>query len=145
MSKTLTRELERQGVKIKTKCKVQSITRNGDSVNTVYVDEKGNESNVESEICLVAIGRGPLTEKIGLETTRIQTEKGYIVVNGMMETDEPGVYAIGDCVWTPLLAHTASAEGIVAAEHIAGLSPAAIEYDHTPWCVYCEPPVALWA
>ena len=142
VSKTLTRELERQGVKIKTKCKVQSITRNGDSVNTVYVDEKGNESNVESEICLVAIGRGPLTEKIGLETTRIQTEKGYIVVNGMMETDEPGVYAIGDCVWTPLLAHTASAEGIVAAEHIAGLSPAAIEYDHTPWCVYCEPPVA---
>ena len=142
VSKTLTRELERQGVNIKTKCKVQSITRNGEVVNTVYVDEKGNESTVESEICLVAIGRGPLTEKIGLETTRIQTEKGYIVVNGMMETDEPGVYAIGDCVWTPLLAHTASAEGIVAAEHIAGLSPAAIEYDHTPWCVYCEPPVS---
>ncbi len=142
VSKTLTRELERQGVKIMTKCKVQSITRNGEVVNTVYMDEKGNESTVESEICLVAIGRGPLTEKIGLETTRIQTEKGYIVVNGMMETDEPGVYAIGDCVWTPLLAHTASAEGIVAAEHIAGLSPAAIEYDHTPWCVYCEPPVS---
>jgi dihydrolipoamide dehydrogenase len=142
VSKTLTKELERQGVKIKTKCKVQSIQREGDSVKTVYVDEKGNESNVDSEICLVAIGRGPLTKRIGLESTRVQTEKGYIIVNGMMETDEPGVYAIGDCVWTPLLAHTASAEGIVAAEHIAGLAPAAIEYDHTPWCVYCEPPVA---
>jgi dihydrolipoamide dehydrogenase len=142
VSTTLTKELERQGVKIKTKCKVKSIQREGDSVKTVYVDEKGNESNVDSEICLVAIGRGPLTERIGLESTRVQTEKGYIIVNGMMETDEPGVYAIGDCVWTPLLAHTASAEGVVAAEHIAGLAPAAIEYDHTPWCVYCEPPVA---
>jgi dihydrolipoamide dehydrogenase len=142
VSATLTKELERQGVKIKTKCKVKSIQREGDSVKTVYVDEKGNESNVDSEICLVAIGRGPLTERIGLESTRVQTEKGYIIVNGMMETDEPGVYAIGDCVWTPLLAHTASAEGVVAAEHIAGLAPAAIEYDHTPWCVYCEPPVA---
>tara|TARA_Y100001954_G_C15809049_1_gene604206 strand:+ start:1803 stop:3224 length:1422 start_codon:yes stop_codon:yes gene_type:complete len=143
-SKLLTREMERQGTSIKTKCMVQSIERTGDTVKTVFKDEKGQENTVESELCLVAIGRGPLTENIGLENTRVKTEKGYIVVNGMMETDEPGIYAIGDCVWTPLLAHTASAEGIVAAEHIAGESPAAIEYDHTPWCVYCEPPVA-WA
>ena len=97
-SKLLTREMERQGTSIKTKCMVQSIERTGDTVKTVFKDEKGQENTVESELCLVAIGRGPLTENIGLENTRVKTEKGYIVVNGMMETDEPGIYAIGDCV-----------------------------------------------
>lgn len=139
VSKHLERELKRHSIDIQTKAKVKSIENVGAAAKVVYTGADGQDVTLEADHCLVAIGRAPLTEGIGLDTTRATTDRGYINVNGMMETDEPGLYAIGDCVPTPWLAHVGSSEGIIAAEHIAGMAPAALNYVHTPSAVYCEP------
>lgn len=149
-SKLLHRELERQGSDIKTNVKVTSIENKGTSASTTFEDESGKKHTVDSEMVLVAVGRPPLSQGIGLESTRVQLGRGdFIETDSMMQTAEPGIYAIGDCVNTPWLAHVASAEGLIAAEHIGaqrGLCemPAALNYVHTPSCVYSEPPIA-WA
>ncbi len=91
---------------------------------------------------LSAIGRSPVTQEIGLENTKVKLERGFIQVDEMMRTPEPNVYAIGDCIPTAMLAHVASAEGIVAVEHIAGKNPPAINYDRIPSATYCYPEVA---
>jgi dihydrolipoamide dehydrogenase len=147
-SKLLADELGKQGCEIKTEVKVTSIERKGSEVYTSYQNADGTQATLTTEYILVAVGRPPLTQGIGLETTKAQLDKaGFVGVDGMMQTAEPGLYAIGDCVNTPWLAHVASAEGMIAVEHIAstmglGPKPAALNYDHTPSCVYSEPPLA---
>jgi dihydrolipoamide dehydrogenase len=148
-SKVLADELSKQGCDIKTEVKVNAIERKGNEIHTNYTNKDGTAATVTSEYILVAVGRPPLTQGIGLETTKITVDKGgFINVDGMMQTAEPGVYAIGDCVNTPWLAHVASAEGMIAVEHVAfqlgktKTKPAALNYDHTPSCVYSDPPVA---
>lgn len=142
-SKMLTRELERQGCEIKTEVSVNAVTAKDGVASTTFTDKEGKQHSVDSEVVLVAVGRPPLTEGIGLETTQAKVGRGgFIEVDEMMQTAEPGVYAIGDCVATPWLAHVASAEGMIAVEHIAGEEPAPLNYDHTPSCVYSEPPIA---
>ncbi|MCP4499873.1 MAG: dihydrolipoyl dehydrogenase [Deltaproteobacteria bacterium] len=142
MSKALTKELERQGCEIKTGVMVKQVENKGDHA-TVSFDDNGTVGTVDAEVVLVSAGRPPLTENIGLETTRAKLDpRGFIEIDGMMQSAEPGIYAIGDCVNTPWLAHIASSEGIIAAEHIAGDNPAALNYDHTPCCIYSEPPLA---
>jgi dihydrolipoamide dehydrogenase len=144
-SKLLDRELGRQGCDIKCNVKVTSVDNKGSSAITTFEDADGKSHTVDSEIVLVAVGRPPLSEGIGLESTSVALGRGgFIEVDGMMQTAQQGVYAIGDCVNTPWLAHVASAEGVIAVEHMAGEQPAALNYDHTPSCVYSEPPVA-WA
>ncbi len=114
-------------------------TPNGAKV-TVKV---GNEvKTLEAEMVLSAIGRSPVTQEIGLENTKVKLERGFIQVDEMMRTAEPNVYAIGDVVPTAMLAHLASAEGIVAVEHIAGKNPPAINHDRVPSATYCYPEVA---
>lgn len=141
-AKLLSRELGRQNCDIKTEVRVTGTKKKKKSVVTTYEDKAGKSHEVESEILLVAVGRPALSEGIGLESTKVEVERGFIKVDGMMQTAEPGVFAIGDCVNTPWLAHVASNEGMIAAEYIAGVKPAALNYDHTPSCVYSEPPVA---
>jgi dihydrolipoamide dehydrogenase len=103
----------------------------------------GNElKTLEAEMVLSAIGRSPVTQEIGLENTKVKLERGFIQVDEMMRTAEPNVYAIGDVVPTAMLAHLASAEGIVAVEHIAGKNPPAINHDRVPSATYCYPEVA---
>jgi dihydrolipoamide dehydrogenase len=97
---------------------------------------------IEGEVLLVAVGRRPLTDDVGLSGTGVALDRGYVTVDGYMRTGEPGVYAIGDVVNTPLLAHVASAEGILAVEHMAGREVRPINYDHIPGATYCEPEVA---
>ena len=99
------------------------------------------ETTLETEVLLVAIGRAPVTEDCGLDQVGIATDKGYVPVNGVMQTSVPNVYAIGDIVNTPWLAHVASAEGILAVEHMAGQDVRPLDYDQTPSCTYCEPEV----
>jgi dihydrolipoamide dehydrogenase len=148
-SKLLADELGKQGCEIKTSVKVTGIERKGDQVFTAYQNEDGTTATLTTEYILIAVGRPPLTQGIGLETTKAQTDKaGFVVTDGMMQTAEPGLFAIGDCVNTPWLAHVASAEGMIVAEFIAHqqgkseTAPAALNYDHTPSCVYSEPPMA---
>ena len=102
-----------------------------------------NESRtLEAEMLLSAVGRSPVTQEIGLENTQVKLERGFIQVDEMMRTGEPNVYAIGDVLATPMLAHLASAEGIVAVEHLAGKNPPSINYDRIPSATYCYPEVA---
>jgi len=148
-SKLLADELNKQGCDIKTEVKVTSVERKGNDIFTSYQNKDGTTATLTTEYILIAVGRPPLTQNIGLETTKAQTDKaGFIAIDGMMQSAEPGLYAIGDCVNTPWLAHVASAEGMIAVEHIAfasgkyNVKPAALNYDHTPSCVYSEPPMA---
>jgi dihydrolipoamide dehydrogenase len=108
---------------------------------------EGESVTLTAEKVLVAVGRGPVTDGLGLESTRIRMEKGYVRVNESLETDEPGVYAIGDVVTVngkahPQLAHVASHEGIGVAERLAGKGTPPLDYDKVPSATYCQPEVA---
>lgn len=141
-SKELGIQLEAQGVKFFTEVSVTKIDAKAKAVQIHYSNKKGENSVVDSEYVLVAVGRAPLTNDIGLEKTKAKTDRGFVAVNKFMQSDEPSIYAIGDCVNTPWLAHIASAEGLLAVRHIAKKGPTPINYDHTPSCVYSDPPVA---
>ena len=106
------------------------------------IERNGGEERLAAEMLLVAVGRAPVSEGIGLPEHGIRTERGYVEVNELMQTSVPHIYAIGDVVDTPWLAHVASAEGILAAEHMAGKNPPPIDYNLVPSCTYCEPEVA---
>ena len=103
----------------------------------------GKTETKKVDVVLVAAGRVPTTEGLGLEAVGVKlTERGFIAVDGRMATNVPGYYAIGDVAGPPLLAHKGSREGVVAAEAIAGLSPHAIDYSGVPGATYCHPEVA---
>src|SRR5207302_10864331 len=106
----------------------------------VRINEEDREFIAEK--FLVAVGRRAYTDGLGLENTKVELERGYIKIDDHMRTAEPNVYAIGDVIPTPWLAHVASAEGILAVERVAGKSPRPINYDHVPSCTYCQPEVA---
>ncbi|MCC7072557.1 MAG: dihydrolipoyl dehydrogenase [Deltaproteobacteria bacterium] len=149
VAKLLHGELEKQGCTIACGVKVTEVGTKGATVLTTYQAPDGSKVMVESEQLLVAVGRPPLTSGIGIEGTAAKLDRGgFVEVNGSMESAEPGVFAIGDCVNTPWLAHVASAEGLIAAETVAHrlgklqAPPAALDYDHIPGCVYSEPPIA---
>ncbi|HEX9961999.1 MAG TPA: FAD-dependent oxidoreductase, partial [Pyrinomonadaceae bacterium] len=106
-------------------------------------DSKGKDVSLEAEMLLVAIGRMPYLENLGLENTRVVVNpRGTIKVNGYCETDEPNVYAIGDVIDTAWLAHLASKEGILVVERIAGKKVEPINHRLVPNCTYCDPEVA---
>jgi dihydrolipoamide dehydrogenase len=140
-SKELASELSKQGVSFHLNAKVEKVSNKSEQAHVTF-SEDNKSIQADSDYVLISIGRMPLTENIGLENTNIELERGFILVDGNMRTKEPNIYAIGDCVNTPWLAHIASKEGIIAAEHMAGLKPVPFNYDHTPSCVYSEPPVA---
>ncbi len=107
----------------------------------------GEKKTLIAELLLVAIGRGPVSDGLGLEATRVRMERGFVRVNNRYETDEPGIHAIGDLITVdgkphPQLAHVASAEGIRVAEKLAGKHFDPIDYDRVPGATYCNPEVA---
>jgi hypothetical protein len=116
--------LAKRGMKFHVGAKVESI-KPAPGGYDVTVAKDGKSEKIATEIVLVAVGRKPCTEKIGLENTKVKLDRGYVKTDKYMLTDEPGIYAIGDIVPTPQLAHVASAEGILAVEHIAGQEPEA--------------------
>ena len=140
VSAEVERAFKKRGMDVLTGTKMQSVEKTENGVRLKL--EGGKKDTVEAEMLLVAIGRRPVTENIGLEALGIELDRGYIKVNGFMQTAVPNVYAIGDVVPTPWLAHVASSEGILAAEHMAGEKVKPINYDRVPSCTYCEPEVA---
>jgi dihydrolipoamide dehydrogenase len=107
----------------------------------------GESKTVTAELLLVAVGRGPVTDGLGLESTKVKLDRGYLRTSDRMETDEPGVFAIGDVVTIdgkphPQLAHVASAEGIGVAERLAGQNTEPLNYDRIPSATYCSPETA---
>jgi len=143
ISAELEKSLKHQGIAILTQTKVTKVTKSANGIMVEYTVADGKPQTIEAETCLVAVGRVPNTANIGLEKTRIKLERGFVKTNGFMQTDELGIYAIGDIVAnSPLLAHVASMEGIVAVTHAAGKHAEPINHRQIPNCTYTEPEVA---
>jgi dihydrolipoamide dehydrogenase len=141
ISKQLERSFKKKKMKIMTGSSVESVDTSGDKcLVTVKTPDKTETLTVD--IVLSASGVTPNTEGMGLEETGVKTEKGKVEVDDFYKTSIPSVYAIGDIVHGPALAHVASAEGIACVEKIAGLSVKPIDYNNIPSCIYTSPEVA---
>ncbi|HUT65407.1 MAG TPA: dihydrolipoyl dehydrogenase [Spirochaetota bacterium] len=139
----LERAFKKRGIKVHTSTKALSVEKKKDGVSVSLEGSDGNKFSVEADKLLVVVGRAPNTEDIGLENVGITTEKGFIPVKDYYVTSVPSIYAIGDVVSTPQLAHVASKEGEIAVEHMAGKDPVArVDPNLIPSAVYCEPQVA---
>ncbi|HID89910.1 MAG TPA: dihydrolipoyl dehydrogenase [Anaerolineales bacterium] len=142
----VTREVERafrrRKVRILTSARVEGIDATADGVRVRVRREDGEEEVLEAERTLIAIGIRPNSEDLGLEEAGVEMDRGWVVVDERMRTSVPGIWAIGDVTGKLPLAHVASAQGIVAAEDIAGGSPAPLDYGAMPRCTYCHPQVA---
>jgi dihydrolipoamide dehydrogenase len=136
-SALIARLFGRRGITIKTGVKVSAVKPGGPGVVVETTDGK-----VEAEQVLMAVGRGARTAGVGLEAVGVQIERGFVKVSPTMETSVKGIYAVGDVAGPPLLAHKAMAEGVVAAEAIAGRAPHTLDYTNVPSCTYCRPQVA---
>lgn len=141
IAKNLEKIFTKKGIKIITGGTVTELKRTG-STATAKIKTKTGEEIWTGDSVLVAVGISPNTENIGLEDIGIKIDRGYIPVNEYMQTNLPHHYAIGDIVPGPALAHVASHEGIVAAEHASGKGKHGMKYDNVPSCTYCQPQVA---
>ncbi len=143
VSKELERALRKRGVKSQVDTKLEKFEKTETGIRVTGKTSKGDAVSIEAEMLLVAVGRMPYTQGLGLEGTKIKVDRGFIQVDEFQQTGEPGVYAIGDVVPTPLLAHLASKEGIVAVEHISRQKDVRpINLRLVPNCTYCDPEVA---
>jgi dihydrolipoyl dehydrogenase len=141
-SKELERQFRKRKIGYELSARVQKVEPGGKGVK-VMMDTPSGSKTLEAAVLLSAVGRSPVTEGVGLEATSIKPDKGgFIPVDDFMRTTEPNVYAIGDVIPGPMLAHMASAEGVLAVEHIAGKEVHPINYDLTPSATYCYPEVA---
>jgi dihydrolipoamide dehydrogenase len=136
------KSFEKQGMKIHTGTVVKALKKSGDGVAATL--EAGDKSaTVSAERVVLAVGIVGNVENLGLEGTKVRVERGHIVVNEWLATDEPGIYAIGDVVGPPWLAHKAMHEGVVCVERIAGLNTVhPLDVSNVPGCTYCRPQVA---
>jgi dihydrolipoamide dehydrogenase len=139
--KEFTRLFKKKGIEVFTDAKVESAQVSNTGVKVV-VSTKGKQQTFDVDVVLSATGRRAVTENCGLEKTKVKVERGFVQVDPYMRTAEPNVFAIGDIVPTPALAHCASAEGILAVEQMAGIEVRPINYDHVPNCTYTDPEVA---
>jgi dihydrolipoamide dehydrogenase len=143
VSKEVEKSFRKKGIEVHVRTGVESVTPNGDG--TVTVTAKGPDGGPVSwsvEKVLLAVGRKPVTEGLGLEALGVALERGYVKVDQYQRTNVPGIWAIGDVTPTIWLAHVASAEGIVAAESMAGHPTFPVNRDQVPGCTYCDPEVA---
>ncbi len=141
VSKQLGRSFKKAGIKVMVGSSVESVDTSGDVCKVIIKTKKGEETH-EAEVVLSAVGVTPNIENIGLEELGIELEKGKVKVDEYYRTNVEGIYAIGDIVHGPALAHVASAEGITCVEKIAGLNPDLVDYGNIPACTYTSPEVA---
>jgi dihydrolipoamide dehydrogenase len=141
ISRELAASFKRQGIAVYVDTRIEKVTLTDGGAEVLARSSGGKTESFRAEKILMAVGRKPLSEGIGLEAEGIATEKGYIVVDGLMRTNVPGLYAIGDVVPTAQLAHVASAEAVVAVEHMAGREARPLNYDQVPGCTYCLPEI----
>jgi dihydrolipoamide dehydrogenase len=139
----LARSLKRRGTDIHAEARVGGLEHTSDGVLVPFETPKGSEK-IEVDQVLVSIGRRPATEDIGAEEAGVRVDgRGFVEVDATtMQTSRPGIYAVGDCVATPGLAHVAYAEAVVAVDRILGEEPVPVDYGKVPWVVYTHPEVA---
>lgn len=142
-SDVLQRAFKRRRIGIHTSTKALSLKRSAKAISVTLEQKGGEQMSLEADKILVVVGRAPNTQGIGLESVGIETEKGFIPVGNYYQTKVPSIYAIGDVVESPQLAHVASKEGEIAVEHMAGKTPIPrIDPNTIPSGIYCEPQVA---
>jgi dihydrolipoamide dehydrogenase len=143
ISAELQKDFRKRGIQVQTQATVESVKKDGKGVSVSFRDKSGKTQSLSGECVLVAVGRRPMTENIGLEKTRARLERGFVHAGPYMETDEPGLYAIGDIVaGMPQLAHAASMEGIIAVGKMAGKDVPKFDRRRVPNCTFCEPQIA---
>ncbi|MCU1295541.1 MAG: dihydrolipoamide dehydrogenase, partial [Bryobacterales bacterium] len=140
ISKELEKHFKKSGIRIETGAKAENIRKNADSVSLTATLANGNKEEMEFDKLLVAVGRKPNTDAVGLENTKAELDRGFVKVDAFQQTGEPGLYAIGDIVaGTPQLAHVATAEGMVAVGRIAGKPVRPINRSRIPGATYTDP------
>ncbi|MDQ6799137.1 MAG: dihydrolipoyl dehydrogenase, partial [Actinomycetota bacterium] len=138
--KVVLRSFEKRGIDVHTDVAVQSHTPAGDRTSVSF----GDGESVTVDMVVMSVGRRPLSETLGLEGTAVEVDdRGFVVVDENLCTAEAGVYALGDLVNTPQLAHVGFAEAIVAVKHMLGEKPIPVDYQKVAWCIYCSPEVAF--
>lgn len=141
VSKQLAKSFKKSGIKVKTDSSVESVDTSGEGCKVLVKTKKGEET-IECDVVLSAVGIEANIENIGLENVGVIADRGRIIVDDYYQTNIPNVFAIGDVIPGPALAHVASAEGIICVEKIAGLNPEKMDYNNIPGCTYCAPEVA---
>jgi dihydrolipoamide dehydrogenase len=148
ISAELQKSFRRQGIKVHTGTKVTRATASDGGVEIEAEPAEGSAERMSADYLLVATGRGPVTQGLGIEGQGFSLERGYVAVDELFRTGVPGFSAVGDVITFvsggpphPQLAHVSSMEGIIAAERIAGQDAKPINYDHVPACTYCDPEI----
>ena len=136
------RSFKKRGIEVRTGVAVTGHTPSGDGRSTTV--DFGDGEHITVEAVVVSVGRRPLSENLGLEGTRVEVDqRGYVQVDEYMRTGEPGVFAAGDLVNTPALAHVGFAEAVLIIDQILGDRVVPVDYTKVPWCIYCQPEVAF--
>jgi dihydrolipoamide dehydrogenase len=142
ISAELDKAFRKKNIQIYTSSKVESVKKDAKGVTVTFTDKDGKKQSLQAEKLLLAVGRKPMSENCGLEKSKAKMDRGFVLVGPYMETEEKGLYAIGDIVaGLPQLAHAAMMEGIVAVTHIAGKPTHAINKTRIPNATYCEPQI----
>src|ERR1700727_584803 len=142
ISAELEKSYKKRNIDIHTSSKVESVKKDAKGVTVAFTDKEGKKQTLQAEKLLLAVGRKPMPENCGLENSKAKMDRGFVLVGPYMETEEKGLYAIGDIVaGLPQLAHAAMMEGIVAVTHIAGKPTHAIVKTRVPNATYCEPQI----
>lgn len=142
LGKALARSFKKRRIEVRTGTKVKELDRESSPMILTVENPDGSEGIEKTDLVLVAVGRKPVTEGLGLEEVGVELEDGFIATDEWCRTKAEGIYAIGDVAGPPMLAHKGSHEGIVAAEHIAGEAEHPMAYDNIPRVGYCHPEVA---
>jgi dihydrolipoamide dehydrogenase len=143
VSKDAAREFRKRGIKTVADAKVQEVRDLGDHVEVTFEPNGKQAETVSADLCLVAVGRGPISDTLGLDEAGVALERGYVKVDGRLETNVPHVWAIGDVAFTPLqLAHSSFLEGMTVAERIAGNEPPEIDYSGIPRVTFSQPEIS---
>lgn len=143
ISKELTRVFTKKGIQVMANSSVEKVDISGKGCKVTVKNRKdGSTTILECDVVLSAAGVTPNTENLGLEDLGIKTDRGLVSVDEFYNTNVPGIYAIGDIIPGPALAHVASAEGIICVEKIAGHHPTPLDYNNIPSCTYCHPEIA---
>jgi dihydrolipoamide dehydrogenase len=140
IAKIVERSFKKQGIKVITGAMV-SMAKAVKGKGLVKYEAQGKKKSIEGDVVLVAVGVTGNTDGIGLDHVQVKSEGNRIEVDDYYRTDHPGIYAIGDVIGAPALAHVASHEGIVCVEAIAGQEPHPVDYGNVPGCTYCQPQI----
>ena len=149
IAKALTRAFSKRGITVLTGCRVTGHTPDGGGTTVQYTtgvspESDGEQATVEVDAVVVSVGRRPYADHLGLDGTGVKLdERGFVVADETCRTTMAGVYAIGDLINTPQLAHVGFAEAIVATKDMLGEEPAPVDYANVPWAIYCHPEVAF--